>query len=87
MDIPTFTIAQVKSLTAWTPKAGHSHQRRLKLLVLILLDTGCRITEALTLRGSAHNQSKQGGFWNAFKTSLGSGLGSVLSGGAQKGFV
>jgi hypothetical protein len=40
---------------------------------------------ALGELGSAYNQSKQGGFWNAFKTSLGSGLGSVLSGGAKKG--
>jgi integrase/recombinase XerD len=31
----------------WKPKTFY--QRRLHLLVLMLLDTGCRITEALTL--------------------------------------
>jgi integrase/recombinase XerD len=34
----------------WRPKAKHFYQRRLHLLTLLLLDTGCRITEALTLR-------------------------------------
>lgn len=33
---------------AWKPKG--KYQRRLHLLILFLLDTGCRITEALTLR-------------------------------------
>jgi len=46
--LPTFATAEVKLLAAWTPKGFH--ERRLKLLVLLLLDTGCRITEALTLR-------------------------------------
>ena len=48
--LPTFTTAQVKQLVNWKPKAKHFHQRRLHLLTLLLLDTGCRITEALTLR-------------------------------------
>lgn len=46
--LPTFTAQQIRLLVAWKPK--HFCQRRLLLLVLILLDTGCRITEALNLR-------------------------------------
>ena len=46
--LPTFTAAQIKSLVRWKPKG--KYQRRLHLLTLILLDTGCRISEALTLR-------------------------------------
>lgn len=45
--LPTFTAAQIKSLVKWKPK--RKAQRRLHLLVLILLDTGCRISEALSL--------------------------------------
>lgn len=45
--LPTFTAQQIKMLVAWKPKG--KHQRRLHLLVLFLLDTGCRISEALTL--------------------------------------
>jgi integrase/recombinase XerD len=45
--LPTFTAAQVSLLVKWKPRGRY--QRRLHLLVLILLDTGCRITEALTL--------------------------------------
>ena len=45
--LPTFTAAQVSMLVNWKPK--NFYQRRLHLLVLVLLDTGCRITEALTL--------------------------------------
>lgn len=45
---PTFTTAQVTLLVNWKPKGFY--QRRLHLLVLFLLDSGCRITEALTLR-------------------------------------
>jgi site-specific recombinase XerD len=48
--LPTFTTAQVTQLVNWKPKAKHFYQRRLHLLTLLLLDTGCRITEALTLR-------------------------------------
>jgi len=47
--LPTFTATQIKSLVRWKPR--RKAQRRLHLLILILLDTGCRITEALTLRG------------------------------------
>jgi integrase/recombinase XerD len=46
--LPTFTASQIKSIVRWKPK--QKAQRRLHLLVLILLDTGCRISEALTLR-------------------------------------
>ena len=46
--LPTFTPQQVRLLVNWRPKG--LIQRRLHLLVLILLDTGCRIREALNLR-------------------------------------
>ena len=46
--LPTFTASQIKQLLKWRPKA--KCQRRLHLLTLLLLDTGCRISEALTLR-------------------------------------
>jgi integrase/recombinase XerD len=46
--LPTFTTVQVKLLLKWKPQ--NFYQRRLHLLVLILLDTGCRISEALGLR-------------------------------------
>jgi integrase/recombinase XerD len=46
--LPTFTAAQVSQLVKWKPKTFY--QRRLHLLVLVLLDTGCRISEALSLR-------------------------------------
>ena len=48
--LPTFTESQVKLLLAWKPKS--KYQRRLHLLILFLLDTGARISEALTLRTS-----------------------------------
>jgi len=48
--LPTLTAVQVTLLVNWKPKAKHFYQRRLHLLALFLLDTGCRITEALTLR-------------------------------------
>lgn len=48
--LPTLTAGQVTRLVNWKPKAKNFYQRRLHLLTLLLLDTGCRITEALTLR-------------------------------------
>jgi integrase/recombinase XerD len=48
--LPTFTPQQIRLLIAWRPKLFV--HRRLHLLTLILLDTGCRISEALTLRVS-----------------------------------
>ena len=39
---------QVRLLVTWKPKG--KYQRRLHLLILFLRDTGCRITEPLTLR-------------------------------------
>jgi site-specific recombinase XerD len=50
--LPTLTEAQVNLLVSWKPKPRNFYQRRLHLLTLLLLDTGCRITEALTLRVS-----------------------------------
>lgn len=46
--LPTFTAQQIRQLIAWKPKG--KYQKRLRLVILFLLDTGCRITEALTLR-------------------------------------
>src|SRR5271166_960936 len=46
--LPTFTEQQIRLLVAWKPTS--TYQRRLHLLLLFLLDTGCRISEALTLR-------------------------------------
>ena len=48
--LPTLTADQVTRLVNWKPKPRHFYQRRLHLLTLLLLDTGCRITEAPTLR-------------------------------------
>jgi integrase/recombinase XerD len=46
--MPTFTEAQIKRLVSWKPKS--IGDRQLHLLMLMMLDTGCRISEALTLR-------------------------------------
>lgn len=46
--LPTFTDQQVRLIVQWKPK--RKYERRLHLLLLFLLDTGCRITEALSLR-------------------------------------
>ena len=43
----TFTDAQVRLLVTYRPITGY--ERRLHLLVLFLLDTGCRISEALSV--------------------------------------
>jgi integrase/recombinase XerD len=48
--LPTLTEQQAALLIKWKPK--NFYQRRLHLLGLLLLDTGCRITEALSLRVS-----------------------------------
>jgi integrase/recombinase XerD len=48
--LPTLTVQQAALLINWKPK--NPYQRRLHLLVLLLLDTGCRISEALSLRVS-----------------------------------
>ncbi len=45
---PTFSETQIKRLIAWKPKDKYG--RRLHLLTLFLLDTGCRISEALNLK-------------------------------------
>jgi integrase/recombinase XerD len=46
--LPTFTEQQIRLLIRWKPEG--QYERRLHLLVLFLMDTGCRISEALTLR-------------------------------------
>lgn len=45
--MPTFTETQVKLLVKWRPQG--KYDRRFHTLMLFLLDTGCRISEALTL--------------------------------------
>jgi integrase/recombinase XerD len=50
MILPTFTTEQVKRLVGYKPKTAF--QCRLHLLIFVLLDTGCRISEALELRGA-----------------------------------
>jgi integrase/recombinase XerD len=46
--LPTFTEQQIRLLLSWRPKG--KYQLRLHLLTLFLLDTGCRISEVLTLK-------------------------------------
>lgn len=46
--MPTFTEAQAKKLIGWKPR--DRFERRLHLLVLVMLDTGCRVSEALGVR-------------------------------------
>jgi integrase/recombinase XerD len=48
--LPTFTPQNIKMLLSYRPKPTKVYQRRLHLLILVLLDTGCRIDEVLTLR-------------------------------------
>lgn len=48
--LPTFTTTQVSRLVTWKPKHKSFWQRRLHLLIKFLLDTGCRISEALSIR-------------------------------------
>jgi len=50
--LPTFSLLDIKKLLGYRPKPTNLYQRRLHLLILLLLDTGCRIDEALTLRAS-----------------------------------
>ena len=47
--LPTLTESQVNSIVGWKP-GRKFYRRRLHLLSLLLLDTGCRISEALALR-------------------------------------
>jgi integrase/recombinase XerD len=53
MVLPTFAEPQVRLLIGWRPRGKYA--RRLHLLALFLLDTGCRITEALSVRVSDIN--------------------------------
>jgi site-specific recombinase XerD len=46
--LPTFQPSQVARLLAWKPKSDTGH--RLHTLIALLLDTGARIDEALTLQ-------------------------------------
>jgi len=48
--VPTLTTAQVTRLVNWRPKSRIFWQHRVHLLVLLLLDTGARVGEALNVR-------------------------------------
>jgi integrase/recombinase XerD len=48
--LPTFTTAQITRLVNWRPKSRVFWQRRVHLLVLLLLDTGARVGEAMGIR-------------------------------------
>jgi integrase/recombinase XerD len=48
--LPTFSEQEIRLLVTWRPKSAY--QQRLHLLTLFLLDTGCRISESLSLRVS-----------------------------------
>ena len=50
MVMPTFTEDQVRLLLKYRPKTAF--ERRLHLLILVLFDTGARISEALGLQAS-----------------------------------
>lgn len=50
MVLPTFTSQQIKLLIGFRPKTAF--ECRLHLLVLLLMDSGCRISEALGIRAS-----------------------------------
>jgi integrase/recombinase XerD len=49
--LPTFSLPDIKKLLSYRPKPKF-YQRRLHLLILVLLDAGCRIDEVLTLRAA-----------------------------------
>ncbi len=46
--LSTFKLPDIKKLVSYKPKNFYQH--RLHLLILVLLDTGCRIDEVLSLR-------------------------------------
>ena len=48
--LPTFSLPDIKKLLSYRPKLRNLYQRRLHLLILVLLDTGCRIDEVLSLK-------------------------------------
>ena len=48
--LPTFKLPDIKKLLTHQPKKFY--ERRLHLIILVLLDTGCRIDEVLSLRAS-----------------------------------
>ena len=43
--LPTFSLPHIKKLLSYRPKLSNLYQRRLPLLILVLLDTGCWIDE------------------------------------------
>jgi integrase/recombinase XerD len=50
--LPTFRLSDIKSFLSYRPKPTNIYQRRLHFLILVLLDTGCRIDEVLSLRAA-----------------------------------
>jgi integrase/recombinase XerD len=47
---PIFTTEQIKWLTSYKPRTAFQH--RLHLLIMVLFDNGCRVSEALELRSA-----------------------------------
>jgi integrase/recombinase XerD len=50
--LPTFSAPDIKKILAYQPNPKNRYQRRLQLLILVLLDTGCRIDEVLSLKAA-----------------------------------
>jgi integrase/recombinase XerD len=50
--LPTFSLPDIKKLLSYRPELSNLYQRRLHLLILVLLDTGCRIDEVLSLKAA-----------------------------------
>jgi integrase/recombinase XerD len=48
--LPTFSVSDISRLAHWKPMGFY--QSRLHTLVVTLIDTGCRVNEVLSLRGS-----------------------------------
>jgi integrase/recombinase XerD len=48
--LPTFNVEEIRKFSQWKPRTRT--QKRLQVLISLLADTGCRISEALELRWS-----------------------------------
>jgi len=48
--LPIFTTEQIKRLAGYKPRTAFQH--RLDLLIMVLFDNGCRVSEALELRSA-----------------------------------
>ena len=50
--LPSLSLPDIKKLLSDRPELSNLYQRRLHLLILVLLDTGCRIDEVLSLKAA-----------------------------------